>query len=43
MQERVDEAGGTFRVDSCPGLGTTVSFWLPSTIAGIERDLVADR
>jgi signal transduction histidine kinase len=35
MQERVEEAGGTFRVDSCPGLGTTVSFWIPSTIAGI--------
>jgi signal transduction histidine kinase len=43
MQERVEEAGGTFRVDSCPGLGTTVSFWLPSTIAGIEGDLVAGR
>jgi signal transduction histidine kinase len=43
MQERVEEAGGTFRVDSCPGLGTTVSFWLPSTIAGIDGDLVAGR
>jgi two-component system, NarL family, sensor kinase len=40
MQERVEEAGGTFRVDSCPGLGTTLSFWLPSTITGIEGDVV---
>jgi signal transduction histidine kinase len=36
MRERVEEAGGTFGVDSCPGLGTTVSFWIPSTIAGIS-------
>jgi signal transduction histidine kinase len=36
MQERVQEAGGTFGVDSCPGLGTTVSFWIPSTIAAIS-------
>ena len=34
MQERVQEAGGTLLVDSCPGLGTTVSFWVPRTIAG---------
>jgi len=36
MRERVEEAGGTFGVDSCPGLGTTVSFWIPSAIAGIS-------
>jgi signal transduction histidine kinase len=36
MQERVEEAGGTFHVDSCPGLGTTVNFWIPSTVTGIS-------
>jgi signal transduction histidine kinase len=36
MRERVEEAGGTFGVDSCPGLGTTVSFWIPGTIAEIS-------
>lgn len=29
MRERIEEAGGSFLVDSCPGLGTTVDFWLP--------------
>ena len=36
MQERIEEAGGSFLVDSCPGLGTTVDFWLPSTLAGVQ-------
>ena len=36
MQERIEEAGGVFLVDSCPGLGTTVDFWLPSTLAGVQ-------
>jgi signal transduction histidine kinase len=34
MRERIEEAGGVFLVDSCPGLGTTVDFWLPGTLAG---------
>ena len=33
MQERIEEAGGSFLVDSCPGLGTTVDFWLPGTLS----------
>ena len=35
MRERIEEAGGVFRVDSCPGLGTTVDLWLPGTLAGV--------
>jgi signal transduction histidine kinase len=34
MRERIEEAGGVFLVDSCPGLGTTVDFWLPGTHGG---------
>lgn len=34
MRERIEEAGGCFFVDSCPGLGTTVEFWLPGTLVG---------
>jgi signal transduction histidine kinase len=36
MRERIEEAGGLFLVDSCPGLGTTVDFWLPGTLAGVQ-------
>jgi signal transduction histidine kinase len=38
MGERIEEAGGSFLVDSCPGLGTTVDFWLPSTLAGVHGE-----
>jgi signal transduction histidine kinase len=38
MRERTEEAGGFFLVDSCPGLGTTVDFWLPGTIANVQDD-----
>ena len=38
MRERIEEAGGVFLVDSCPGLGTTVDFWLPSTLAGVHGE-----
>ncbi|HWO70820.1 MAG TPA: PAS domain-containing protein [Actinomycetota bacterium] len=34
MRERAETAGGWFRVESAPGRGTTVEFWLPSTVAG---------
>jgi signal transduction histidine kinase len=36
MRERIEEVGGVFLVDSCPGLGTTVDFWLPSTLPGVH-------
>jgi signal transduction histidine kinase len=41
MRERIEEAGGSFLVDSCPGLGTTVDFWLPGTVTNVqsERDI----
>lgn len=31
MRERTESAGGRWRVDSTPGQGTTVEFWLPVT------------
>jgi signal transduction histidine kinase len=37
MRERIEEAGGSFHLDSCPGLGTTVDFWLPCTISEIQE------
>jgi signal transduction histidine kinase len=30
MRERAEAAGGWWRIDSTPGAGTTVEFWLPS-------------
>jgi signal transduction histidine kinase len=38
MRERLEEAGGSFLVDSCPGLGTTADFWLPNTLAGVQGE-----
>lgn len=38
MRERIEEAGGSFFVDSCPGLGTTVDFWLPNTLANVQSE-----
>lgn len=38
MRERIEEAGGFFLVDSCPGLGTTVDFWLPGTLPGVQGE-----
>ena len=29
MQERASLAGGWLRIDSAPGKGTTVEFWIP--------------
>lgn len=31
MRERVEFAGGSFRVDSAPGEGTVVEYWLPTS------------
>jgi signal transduction histidine kinase len=36
MRERIEEAGGYFHLDSCPGLGATVDFWLPCTTREIH-------
>jgi signal transduction histidine kinase len=33
MQERAEIAGGWCRVESAPGAGTTVQFWLPGAKA----------
>ena len=43
MRERIEEAGGSFLVDSCPGLGTTVDFWLPNTLANVQAEYDAAR
>jgi signal transduction histidine kinase len=42
MRERIEEAGGVFLVDSCPGLGTTVDFWLPGTPDGLQGEAASD-
>ena len=34
IRERAEMAGGWIRIDSAPGAGTTVQFWLPETAAG---------
>ncbi len=34
MRERAETAGGWFRLESAPGQGTAVEFWLPSAVAG---------
>jgi signal transduction histidine kinase len=31
MRERAESAGGWWRIDSAPGAGTTVEFWLPAS------------
>ncbi len=36
MRERAELAGGWCRVDSAPGAGTTVDFWLPSSAVDEE-------
>jgi signal transduction histidine kinase len=34
MRERAETAGGWWTVGGAPGRGTTVDFWLPSTVSG---------
>jgi signal transduction histidine kinase len=36
MQERVDELGGTLRIESTPGGGTTVEARLPALVGAPE-------
>lgn len=50
MRERADMAGGWWRVESAPGRGTTVEFWLPAppppadpSAARVSRSGVAGR
>jgi signal transduction histidine kinase len=31
MRERAESAGGWWRIDSAPGAGTSVEFWLPAS------------
>jgi PAS domain S-box-containing protein len=33
MRERAQLAGGWFRIDSEPGMGTTVAYWIPEIVA----------
>jgi PAS domain S-box-containing protein len=37
MRERVQTAGGWCRIESAPGAGTTVEFWVPLTIPATRR------
>jgi PAS domain S-box-containing protein len=37
MRERVQTAGGWCRIESAPGAGTTVEFWVPLTIPAGQR------
>jgi signal transduction histidine kinase len=37
MRDRAEVVGGWFRIDSEPGQGTTVSFWVPSN-EGLEEE-----
>jgi PAS domain S-box-containing protein len=37
MRERAELAGGWFRIESQPGRGTTVSFWIPDSAPGLTR------
>ena len=36
MRERAETAGGWWSVDSTPGTGTTVQFWLPNPPSGVD-------
>jgi len=38
MRERAELTGGTYSIDSAPGLGTTVQFWIPNAI-GIKEEV----
>ncbi len=38
MQERVDALSGTLKVQSAPGMGTTVDVWFPLDLEGDESD-----
>jgi signal transduction histidine kinase len=35
MRERAELSGGWFRIESRPGRGTTVSFWIPDSAPGL--------
>lgn len=43
MQERAQIAGGWCRIESRPGFGTTVQFWIPDKIPTEARGPVAER
>jgi PAS domain S-box-containing protein len=43
MRERADMAGGWFRIDTTPGRGTRVEFWLPEARASIPSGVVGSR
>jgi signal transduction histidine kinase len=40
MRERAELAGGWFRIESAPGGGTTIRFWVPAPGAGVGSELV---
>jgi nitrate/nitrite-specific signal transduction histidine kinase len=45
MRERAEMAGGGCRIQSLPGEGTTVEFWVPTTLQNVDvspRSIVAN-
>jgi signal transduction histidine kinase len=42
MRERAEMAGGWCRVHSLPGVGTTVEFWVPATLAAARSAVEPD-
>jgi hypothetical protein len=42
MRERAEVAGGWLRIESAPGAGTHVEFWIPATPMPVDEDARTD-